>query len=95
VTWCIVEDFNVSLHFDERLGGAAYRSEVFDFTDFVAEQGLMDLPLVGGESTWSNNSSWSKLDHFLVNFSYPGLIQKKLLRVCSDHVPILLDGGYL
>ena len=26
-------------------------------------------------------------------FSYPGLTQKKLLRVCSDHAPILLASG--
>ena len=59
----------------------------------------MDLPMAGGESTWVNNSSWSRLDHFLVSsewdFSYPGLVQKKLLRVCLDHAPILLDRGYL
>jgi hypothetical protein len=57
----------------------------------------MDLPVAGGESTWSNSSSWSRLDRFLVSpewdFSYLGLIQKKLLKVCSDHAPILLDRG--
>jgi hypothetical protein len=54
----------------------------------------MDLPLAGGVSTWSNSMSWSRLDRFLVSpeweLSFPGLIQKKLLRVCSDHTPILL-----
>jgi endonuclease/exonuclease/phosphatase family metal-dependent hydrolase len=99
VTWCIGEDFYVSLHFDERLEGVAHRFAVFDFAYFVTEQGFMDLPLAGGESTWSNNLSWSKLDHFLVNpewdFSYLGLMQKKLLRVCSDHTPILLDRACL
>jgi hypothetical protein len=51
------------------------------FADFIAEMGLMDLPLAGGVSTWSNNMSWSRLDRFLVSlkweFSYPGLMQKK------------------
>jgi hypothetical protein len=52
------------------------------FTDFIVEQGLMDLPLLGGVFTWSNNLSWSRLDHFLVSLewelSYPNLMQKKL-----------------
>ena len=60
-----------------------------DFADFIADQGLMDLPLAGGVSTWSNTMSWSRLDRFLVSpeweMNFLGLIQKKLLRVCSDH----------
>jgi hypothetical protein len=81
VPWCIGEDFNVTLFLDERSRGTAHRSAVADFADFVAEQGVMDLLMVGGGSTWSNNSSWSRLDRFLVSpeweFSYPGLLQKK------------------
>jgi hypothetical protein len=88
-------DFNVTLFLDERSRGAAHRSAVADFADFVAEQGLMDLPMAGGGSTWSNNLSWSRLDQFLVSLECPGLMQKKLLRVCSDHAPILLASGCL
>jgi hypothetical protein len=55
--------------------------------------------LCQGVSTWPNDMSWSRLDHFLVSLewelSYPGLMQKKLLRLCSDHMPILLLKGYL
>jgi hypothetical protein len=97
VPWCIGGDFNVTLFLDERSRSAAHRPAVADFAEFVAEQGLMDLPMAGGVSTWSNSVSWSRLDRFLVSpeweFSYPGLVQKKLLRVCSDHAPILLDSG--
>ena len=57
----------------------------------------MDLPLTGGVSTRSNNSSWSRLDRFLVSpyweARYPGLLHNRMLRVCSDHAPILLDCG--
>jgi hypothetical protein len=57
----------------------------------------MDLPLAGGVSTWANNLSWSRLDRILVSseweLSYPGLMQEKLLQVCSDHAPIILMRG--
>jgi hypothetical protein len=50
--------------FDERLRGDTHRSAVAGFVDFVAEQGLMDLPMAGGESSWSYNLSWSRMDRF-------------------------------
>jgi hypothetical protein len=60
----------------------------------------MDLPLVGGTYTWSNNReslSWSIIDRFLVSPSweaqFPGLSQIRLPRLCSDHFLILLDCG--
>jgi exonuclease III len=97
--WCIGGDFNVTLFHSERSGGARLRRAVTDFVDFIADQGLMDLPLAGGVSTWSNSMSWSRLDWFLVSpeweMSFPGLIQKKLLRMCSDHTPILLTRSSL
>jgi hypothetical protein len=95
--WCIGGDFNVTLFHNERSGGVRRRRAVAAFADFIAEMGLMDLPMAGGMSTWANNLSWSRLDRFLVSpdweFSYTGLIQKKLLRVCSDHAPIILMRG--
>jgi hypothetical protein len=97
VPWCIGGDFNVTLYQNERSGGVRRRRVVAAFADFIVEMGLMDLPLSGEVSTWSNTLTWSRLDRFLVSpeweFSYPGLLQKKLLRVCSDHAPILLLRG--
>jgi hypothetical protein len=43
---------------------------MMEFSDFIFEQGLMNLPLAGGTFTWSNNQenpSWSRLDRFLVS----------------------------
>jgi hypothetical protein len=75
------------------------RRAATEFADFIADRGLMDLPLAGGVSTWSNSLSWSRLDQFLVSpeweMCYPGLVQKKLLHVCSDHAPIILTRGSL
>ena len=97
--WCIGGDFSVTLFQNERSGGVQRRRAVAAFADFTVEMGLMDLPLAGGVSTWANNVSWSRLDRFLVSLEwelrYPGLIQKKLFRVCSDHAPIILTRGCL
>ncbi|KAF5447771.1 hypothetical protein F2P56_033295, partial [Juglans regia] len=68
-----------------------------EFSEFIFDMDLMDLPLVGGEFTWSNGRVWSKLDRFLVSplweAHYPEVSQKRLARVSSDHFPILLDCG--
>jgi endonuclease/exonuclease/phosphatase family metal-dependent hydrolase len=65
-----------------------------EFSDFIFERGLIDLPLTRGACTWSNSQSWSRIDRFLVSpeweARYPGVIQKRLLCLCSDHFPILL-----
>jgi endonuclease/exonuclease/phosphatase family metal-dependent hydrolase len=59
----------------------------------------MDIPFLGGTFTWPNNreqSPWSRIDKFLVSpdweDQFPDLVQKRLLRLCSDHFLILLDG---
>jgi hypothetical protein len=92
-------DFNATIFHNERSGGAGYRRAASEFADFIGDHGLMDLPLGGGMSTWSNSSSWSRLDRFLVSpdweMGYPGLVQRKLLRICSDHAPIILTRGGL
>jgi hypothetical protein len=97
--WCIGGDFNATIFLSERSGGAGYRRAASEFADFIVDHGLMDLPLGGGVSTWSNSLSWSRLDRFLVSpdweMGYPGLVQRKLLRVCSDHAPIMLTRGDL
>jgi hypothetical protein len=66
----------------ERPGGSRKRGAVAAFADFIAEQGLMNLPSSGRVSTWSNSFSWSRLDRFFVypewDLSYPDLMQKKL-----------------
>jgi hypothetical protein len=55
--WCIGGDFNVS-HFPcERSGEACLSPTMTEFSDLISEQGLMDHPLSGGLSRWSNKSS--------------------------------------
>ena len=58
----------------------------------------MDLPLVWGSFTWplsKNPPKWSRIDCFLISHEwearFPGVSQKRLIRFCSDHFPLLLD----
>jgi hypothetical protein len=67
--WCIGGDFNVTRFPSERFGGTRLDSAMMEFSDFISEQGLMDLPCVGGSFTWSISHDpllWSMIDHFLV-----------------------------
>jgi hypothetical protein len=45
--WCIGGDFNVVRLPCERLGDSRQTQAMVDFSNFIFEQGLMDIPLVG------------------------------------------------
>jgi hypothetical protein len=95
--WCIGGDFNVIRFPSERSGGRRISAAMREFSDFIFEKGLMDLPLTGGLCTWSNTRSWSRIDRFLISPNwearFPEAIQKRLLCLCSDHFPIILACG--
>jgi hypothetical protein len=95
--WCIGGDFNAIRFPSERSGGRRISSAMREFSDFIFERGLMDLPLTGGLCTWSNSQSWSRIDRFLVSpdweARHPEVLQKRLLCLCSDHFPIVLACG--
>jgi len=98
--WCIGGDFNVTRFLVERSRDVRLNAAMMEFSNFISVQGLMDLPLAEGSFMRSNNQenpSWSRLDRFLVSpdweVKFPGTLQKRLPRLCSDHFPILLDCG--
>jgi exonuclease III len=100
VPWCIGGDFNIVRFPSERSNDSNYSTAMMEFSDFIAEQGLVDIPLVGGQFTWSNNQEeeiWSRIDRFLLSPSwedhYPEVVQRRLSRVCSDHFPLMLECG--
>jgi hypothetical protein len=67
---CIGGDFNVTCFPVEISRDVRLSAAMLEFSDFISEQGLMDLPLVGGSFTWSNNQdiySWSRLDRFNIS----------------------------
>ncbi|XP_026436550.1 uncharacterized protein LOC113334529 [Papaver somniferum] len=65
------------------------------FASLFQQHHLMDLPLIESHFTWNRNSSWSKLDRFLISSSweenYLRIEQTTLPKPFSDHCPILLS----
>jgi hypothetical protein len=57
----------------------------------------MDIPLVGGNFTWSNSLDhppWSRIDMFLLSPNWEPISQcfsEELPRLLSDHFPLLLE----
>ena len=98
--WCVGGDFNVILSQNERNRQGRISAAMRKFAQFIDELGLIDLPLQGGDYTWSggpNNRCWARLDRFLVTSSwvdqFSSVFQKRLSRPVSDHFPVVLEGG--
>ena len=78
-------------------------SSMLEFSDFIEDLNLVDLPLGGGgKYTWSNgstNPSLSRIDRFLISSDwedfFPDVVQNLLPRPLSDHHPIVLETGRL
>lgn len=65
--WCIGGD-SVTRFPSECSGLGGFRSAMLEFSDFIAENYLVDILLMGGMFTWSNNrdsQSWSRINRFL------------------------------
>ncbi|XP_041017909.1 uncharacterized protein LOC121260128 [Juglans microcarpa x Juglans regia] len=96
----VLEETSTSLGFpSERSGDSSIGSAIADFSALIFELDLVDLPLAGGDFTWSNGRAWSRLDRFIISPSWEAnfhnLCQKRLPRFCSDHFPLLSDCGSL
>ncbi|XVF86913.1 hypothetical protein PTKIN_Ptkin18bG0078900 [Pterospermum kingtungense] len=97
VSWCLGGDFNVVRRAEEKLGANYNYNAMEAFSDFMENQGLVDLPMVGGRFTWQNNLSpptRCRVDRFLVDPIFitkferiKQMIQPKSI---SDHNPITL-----
>lgn len=83
VSWCMGGHFNSTRYPSERSGNYCNLVAMEDFLEFIFDLDLMDLPLVGGEFTWSNSWSWLRLDRFLVSplweAHYPELSEEATL----------------
>ncbi len=99
VPWVVGGDFNIVRFPSERVGSDQTSPAMRDFSDFISSLGLLDIPMEGGNMTWSNSMSRPRLDRFLFSPSledhFSKIIQRHLPRLLSDHFPVLLICGYL
>jgi len=51
----------------ERSGVIGFFAAMEEFSEFIFVERLVDIPLQGGQFTWSNNLVWSKIDRFLLS----------------------------
>jgi hypothetical protein len=99
--WCIFRDFNVIRFSSERLRCRRLTPPMLDFSDFIEDLNLVDLPLGGGgRFTWSSGSatpSLSRIDRFLISSEWEDqfhdVVQNLLPRPLSNHHPIVLETG--
>ncbi|GJU12745.1 RNA-directed DNA polymerase, eukaryota [Tanacetum coccineum] len=89
-------DFNEVRDCSERFGSVFNKQGAKFFNDFIANAGLVEVPLGGCSFTWCHKSAskMSKLDRFLISDSLlcacPSISSVSLDRYLSDHRPILM-----
>ncbi|GMJ10129.1 hypothetical protein HRI_004682100 [Hibiscus trionum] len=97
VAWCLGGDFNAIIGPEEKVGFSWNFAAMEVFRCFIDSVELVNLPLLGGSFTWSNNRdppTLVRLDRFLANMSFlelfPNLNQLLLSKSISDHNAIAL-----
>ena len=90
----LLGDFNVTLHPGERIGTFTCNRSMTEFSEWIADLNLIDIPLHGVKFTWRRNNSQSKLDRGLCSQSwitkFSNMKLTGLSRCTSDHNPLLL-----
>ncbi|KAK8623644.1 hypothetical protein V6N13_065010 [Hibiscus sabdariffa] len=92
--WVVLGDFNATLTAADRRGCSSNSPEQ-SFSDIVFNCGLMDLGFSGPTFTWYSGSRAVRLDRCFGNAawfsSFPNSILHHLVRMKSDHRPLLLQ----
>ena len=93
-------DFNVVRFPFEHSGSTSFIAAIREFSNFISEQGFIDIPLQRGSFTWSNSCEVAlkaRLDRFLFSADwedkFPSISQRRLSRMLFDHFLIVLEGG--
>ncbi|KAK1277805.1 hypothetical protein QJS04_geneDACA023753 [Acorus gramineus] len=98
--WCIMGDFNVTRFPFDRNREGSISGSMEQFSAWVANVGLLDIPLVNQQFTWSNlrtRPSFARLDRVFIDQAweeaFPLCILQAQTRICSDHSPLIFNGG--
>lgn len=88
--WDLIgSDFNVIRFPNECSRDSRMQPEMTEFLELIFYLTLVNIPLMGGAFTWSNNHIQSRLDGFLVSSEWknhcPNVCQKRLSHLYSDH----------
>nr|GEV59598.1 RNA-directed DNA polymerase, eukaryota [Tanacetum cinerariifolium] len=95
-----IGDFNEVRDRSERFGSVFNKQGAKVFNDFIANAGLVEVPLGGCSFTWCHKSAskMSKLDRFLISdsllFACPSISSVSLDRYLSYHRPILMSESH-
>uniref|UniRef100_A0A803P8A0 Reverse transcriptase domain-containing protein n=1 Tax=Cannabis sativa TaxID=3483 RepID=A0A803P8A0_CANSA len=97
-SWCVGGDFNVTRRVGEKLNSSSSTRSMKLFDGLIRELQLIDPKLENGSFTWSNFRAipiCSRLDRFLFlnnwNVVFPFVRQEMLVRLVSDHSPVVID----
>ena len=87
--------FNVVLHAGERFGTFRCDLSMREFSEWITDFNLIDIPLHGMKFTWRRNESKSRLDRGMCSHNwlrkFPNMNMVGLKRSFSDHNPLLLS----
>lgn len=100
--WLLAGDFNETRSMDERhgVGGSEMQRRCLNFSNWMEDNGLIDLGFSGPSHTWFRGDSQStfksaRLDRFMANdewrICFDEGVVKHLPKACSDHYPIILS----
>ncbi|KAF5177633.1 hypothetical protein FRX31_032778 [Thalictrum thalictroides] len=93
--WCIGGDFNVTRFVHERRGRQHITRFMSEFEELVENLNLVDYPLQGARYTWTNGTSFSRIDRFLATADWEAHFSQAkevaLFRSVSDHRVVVLD----
>lgn len=95
--WILVGDFNLVRWLTDRSFCNAAFPLMDMFNRFIAQAGILDIPLKNRSYTWSSRRpqpTFSKLDRIFLSpqwsLSYPVIALEALENIVSDHIPLLL-----